>query len=184
MLRRTALLLAWWSGLWQPPDRVALTAIWRALVRDDPAFRVLFVGVRPYTRGLTRSPRRAQVVTIDRDRRMSVFGARRHHTLALEDLPSLGEAPFDLAMVNGVLGWGTDTADAAEAALAALHAALRPRGLLVLGLNDERPTTPDLERLPSLALFRPIAPAPFSAHRHVVPSPFEGTHTFLFFQRA
>lgn len=182
-MKRTALLLAWWLGLWQPADRAALERIWRALVRDDPAFRVLFVGVRPYTWRLVRSARRAQVVTIDRDGAMRFFGARRHHTVALEEIGRAGEAAFDLAVVNGVLGSGIDTTEAADAALAALHAALRPGGVLVLGINEERPATPELGRIAALGRFERIAPPPFGAHRHVVPSPFDGTHTFLFFQR-
>jgi len=153
-------------------------------VRDDAAFRVLFVGVRPYTWRLVRSRRRTRVVTIDRDPAMRFFGARRHHVVALEDLGTAGEAAFDVAVVNGVFGAGIDTLDAAERALAALHAALRRGGTLVLGVNEERTTLPPLDRVRALSGFRPIAPPPFDAHRHVVPSPLEGTHTFLFFQRA
>lgn len=69
-------------------------------------------------------------------------------------MAALGEAPFDLVTGNGVLGWGID-------ALA----------------NAERPIV-------SLQALRPAAPPPFGVHRHMVPSPFEGTHTFLFYERA
>ncbi len=103
--------------------------------------------------------------------------------MALEDLARTGEAPFDLVVLNGVLGWGVDTTADAERALAAAWEALRPGGLLVLGVNEERPTTPDLTRVDALARFRPAAPPPFGVHRHVVPSPFEGSHTFHFFER-
>ena len=178
------LLLAWWLGLWQPPDRAALRAIWDALVPDTPGRRVLFVGVRPYTRGLTRSRRRAMVVTIDRDPSMRYFGAKRHHVAAVEDLAALGEAPFDLVIANGVLGWGVDTLPDAEGAITAMAGALRPGGLLVLGVNEERHSTPPLHDITALRALRPAAPPPFGTHRHVVPSPFEGTHTFLFFERS
>lgn len=144
---------------------------------------MLFVGVRAYTRGLTRSLRRATVVTIDRDPLMRFFGPRRHHTVALEELRSLGEAPFDLAVLSGVLGWGADTVDDAERALAATWEVLRPGAILVLGINEERDTTPDLTRVRILGELGEIAPPPFGVHRYVVSSPFEGTHTFLFFER-
>jgi hypothetical protein len=182
--RKAALLLAWWLGLYQPPDRRALSEIWHALARDEAGFRVLFVGVRAYTWRLTRAPRRATIVTIDRDPRTRFFGARRHHVGLLQELGSTGEPAFDLAIVNGVLGAGIDTVAEAERALGALHDALRPGGVLVLGVNEERPTMPDLAAVTALRQFREIASPPFGVHRHVVPSPFEGSHTFLFFERS
>jgi len=145
---------------------------------------LLFVGVRPYTRALTRSVRNATVVTIDRDPNMRFFGARRHHTVALEDIAGTHEGPFDVAIVNGVFGAGIDSVAAAERAIKALYTALGPGGLLVLGVNEERPTTPSLSRVKAMHEFRLAAPPPWGTPRFVVSSPFEGTHTFLFFQRA
>ena len=75
---------------------------------------------------------------------MRFFGARTRRTVALEDLAATGEAPFDLAVVNGVFGWGVDSMDDAEGAIGALCEALRTGGILVLGINEERPLTPDL----------------------------------------
>jgi SAM-dependent methyltransferase len=172
--------LAWWIGVWQPADRVALRRIWDELVRDDPSFRVLFVGVRPYTLALTRSTKRAHVATIDRDRSMRLFGARDHRTIALESLPDRDS--FDLIIVNGVLGAGIDTIEAANLALAASHRALRNNGVLVLGVNESRASMPDLSRVDALRACVPIAPLPFSAHRYEVPSFFEGSHSFFFYQ--
>ena len=181
--RKLALLLAWWSGIYEPPDRRALRAIWEALVHDDPAFRVLFVGVRPCARGLTRSPRHATVVTIDRDPRMRFFGAREHHVVSLERVTDRVRIPVGLAVVNGVLGAGIDTVAESDEALRAVGRVLSRGGILVLGVNEERATMPDLAGLGALDEFRPVAPPPFGVSKLVLPSPFEASHTFLFFER-
>jgi SAM-dependent methyltransferase len=185
MLRVRLLQLAWWAGCWRPPDRVMLEDV--ILPHCGAAGGpVLFVGVRFYTRRYAGRCAGAEFITLDRDSAMRRYGARHHVVAALEDSGAHFPAGhFAQIVVNGVFGWGLDEPAAADRALAACHVALRPGGLLVLGLNEERAQTPAIDRLPALARFQPVEFAPLGRHRVVMPTPFaERSHTYLFYRRA
>ena len=184
--RARLLLLAWWCGLWRPPDRVLLedTLLPHYAPRARGG-RALFVGVRFYTRCYPRLFGGCELTTLDRDPAMRRHGAARHVTDSLENLARhFPPGHFQLIVANGVFGWGLDAPADVEAALAACHACLVPGGDLVLGVNELRAATPRLDASVALRKFSPAADAPGGAARVVVHTPLgEGTHTFLFFRR-
>lgn len=183
MLRARLLQLAWWAGLWRPPDRVMLEDVIlpHCAAAAGP---VLFVGVRFYTRHYAALCHPAPFHTLDRDPAMARYGAPGHLTGSVEHLDRYHPAPYFHAIIlNGVLGWGLDDPATADRALAACHAALEPDGLLVLGINETRPQTPALAGLPALRRFVAREFPPLRAARVVVPTPFaERSHTYLFFR--
>ena len=133
MLRARLLQLAWWAGLWRPPDRRLLEDVILPACGAGGG-PVLFVGVRFYTRNYASRCGGAEFVTLDRDPAMRRHGARSHAVAPLEELGRHFPAGhFTHIVVNGVFGWGLDEPGAADRALAACHAALRPGGWLVLG---------------------------------------------------
>ena len=135
-----------------------------ALARRADVRCVLFVGCARYTRHYEAMFTNAEYWTMDPDPRRQRWGARRH---ILDRLERLGrhrpEASFDLIVCNGVLGWGLNERDAAEAAFAACHAALRPGGTLIVGWNDIRPH--NAVRPDSLRSLRRFHRAPVGAGR-------------------
>jgi hypothetical protein len=114
-------------------------------LRDQQA-RVLFVGTASYTyhyeKLFERNPDR--FVTIDSNPSVGVWGARRHIVAPIQDI-GLHEArcSFDCVILNGVFGFGVDEIKEMRATVEAVHAILRPGGLLVLGWNTTRHAAPD-----------------------------------------
>ncbi|HVS51228.1 MAG TPA: hypothetical protein VHD62_02640 [Opitutaceae bacterium] len=184
--RARLLQLAWWIGAYLPPDRRVLErTILPRLAQAHPQGHVLFVGVKFYTRDYPRIFPQGNLVTLDRDPRVSRHGAREHIVDRLENVAvHAGRRRFAAVVVNGVIGWGIDTLDAAEAAIAACAENLVDGGWLIVGVNERRPTTPDLTRLASWRFFEPAPFPELNAARIVVPTPFaEREHTFLFFRK-
>jgi SAM-dependent methyltransferase len=111
-----------------------------ALDADAAVSRLLFVGCDRATRDVPRLLTRTELWTLEPRARRARYGAPRHIVATLQRLGRHAPAAtFDAAVVNGVLGWGLNRLDAAEAAFAAVHRALVPNGLLVLGWNDVAP---------------------------------------------
>lgn len=111
-----------------------------AYARRPDVQRVLFVGCARYTQHYEHLFGHAEYWTIDPLPRNRRWGARRHIRDRLERLDRhVAPDHFDLIVCNGVLGWGLNRHDDAEAAFAACHRALRPGGELVLGWNDVFP---------------------------------------------
>jgi SAM-dependent methyltransferase len=121
------------------PDRIYL----KRVILPQIARRgiVLLVGCRRYTAHDPIYLERRGVVcwTLDIDPAVARWGAPRHHLIApIEDAAShFAPATFDTVVLNGVLGYGVDDADAQEAAVLACAAVLKPGGLLVLGWNSD-----------------------------------------------
>ena len=108
-----------------------------ALAGQADVHRVLFVGCARYTRHYEALFARAEYWTIDpvpRRRSLGCTPPYRRPAGAASDR-HLPDAYFDLIVCNGVLGWGLDRRDDADAAFAACHAALRPGGTLVVGME-------------------------------------------------
>jgi SAM-dependent methyltransferase len=179
-------LLAWWTGLYLPPDRRVLErTILPEYGRRGSCRRILFVGIRPYTRGYGRHFRGREYVTIDPDPRMRFFGSSRHVIDRIENLSAhFSPDYFDLIVLNGVIGWGVDSPPSVERALDECFNALDAGGEFVIGLNEERAETPDLSQSVALTRFEPIIFPPLGAQRSMTPTPFaEKSHTFLFFRK-
>jgi hypothetical protein len=144
--------------------------------------RLLFVGCAAYTRHYPRLLLRTEFWTMEPQRRRALHGATLHIVDSLQRLRHhVPPAHFDAIVVNGVLGWGLNRRDDAEAALAACHSALRPGGLLVLGWNDVVPRN----RIPpatlvALAQFAPVSLKAFSP-RLLLPGPER--HVYEFYRR-
>ena len=114
------------------------------LSRFEPA-TVLDVGREPYEAFYNEFFEGRELWTLDRDPDRRRFGAANH---IVDDATSLTShfAPdyFDFVLLNGVFGWGLNEPARIEAAFAAIHTVLGPRGIFVLGWND----TPDLVPIP------------------------------------
>lgn len=185
-MRAKFLLLAWWAGLYLPPDRRVLERIiLPQLAKMGRGKRVLFVGVRFYTRHYARLFRETGFATMDADPRMRKHGAREHVVERLENLERcFPPRSFDAIVANGVIGWGLDTPSAVNAALDACAGCLVEGGMLVLGLNERRASTPSLAGLQALQWFEPVKFPGLETERLVVATPFdEREHTFLFFRK-
>ena len=111
-----------------------------AYARRADIRRVLFVGCARYTRHYEGLFDNVEYWTLDAAARKRRWGATRHIHDRLERLDRhVAPGHFDLIVCNGVLGWGLNRRDDAEAAFAACHIALRPGGELVVGWNDVAP---------------------------------------------
>jgi hypothetical protein len=177
--------LAWKRGKYTPPDRKLFEEeILPALASEPDVSSVLSVGVAWYTARYADVFGDKRFVTLDVDPSRAAFGAKDHVTGDCTKLEELFEAPFDVILMNGVIGYGLDDARSVDCALRACAARLRTGGTLVLGINEEKPTNVDPRSVPASASFASRALGRFDG-RVVVPVPFrERTHTFLFWRRA
>jgi hypothetical protein len=141
--------------------------------------RILFVGTQGYTWHYRKRFRPDQYTTIDRQPRNAVWGARDHITAAIEDI-GRHRPPgfFDCVILNGVFGFGVDDEGHMRMVVKALHGALRPGGLLVVGWNTDLHADPD-----TLGLYDPYFTAnkeePWVQRRHFPPE----THVYDFYVR-
>ena len=139
--------------------------------------RVLFVGCAAYTQPYQNLFTHCEYWTIDPAARRARYGSRQHIVDRLENLGRHVAADyFDLIVCNGVLGWGLNDLNAANAAFTACHRHLRHGGELVLGWNDVAPRNrvvpADVSALEPFEpqLFDPLQTAQLRvsvAHRHV-----------------
>jgi len=148
-----------------------------AYARRDDVRRVLFVGCARYTRHYEQWFTQAEYWTIDPRPRNRRWGARLHLCDRLERLDRhVAPDYFDLIVCNGVLGWGLNRREDADAAFAACRHALRSGGELLLGWNDVYPhnavqpqTLASLQRYERCAVYglgRPVVRIDVP-HRHV-----------------
>jgi SAM-dependent methyltransferase len=88
------------------------------------------------------------------------------------------QCSFDCVILNGVFGFGVNDTDEMRTTVKAIHAVLRPGGLLVLGWNTSRHAPPD-----SLHVLEPFFSAsgkpPWGAEKRF---PSE-THIYNFYTR-
>jgi SAM-dependent methyltransferase len=148
-----------------------------------PFGRVLFVGCDWYTSDYERLFAGKEYWTLEKEPRRRKYGAARHVTDSLVNLAAhFPPGHFDAIVVNGVLGWGLDGRDEAEASLEACRVALRAGGVLVLGWNDvpeKRPLPPEESR--SLARLEPWEFPPLGSARLATAT--ANRHTFSFYSR-
>lgn len=179
--------MAWRRGVYLPPDRRLLEhAILPVLGHEPGVDRVLSVGVAWYTQEYERITAVKTFLTLDHDPARASFGAPGRHVVGeLVDLESVFPAsePFDAIVMNGVIGFGLNTAEDVQRGLRACAARLRPQGTLVLGINEEL-APPSLPSLLSAGLFEPRSFGAWPDGRVTVEVPFrEHTHTFVFLRR-
>lgn len=142
--------------------------------------RVLFVGTGSYTYHYERQFRREQYTTIEMQPRNAAWGARDHIVAPVEEIGRHRPAGFfDCVILNGVFGYGVDTTAYQRRVIEALHEALQPGGLLVVGWNTDRHDDPVAAGLFE-PYFEPCRQPPFDRRRQ-----FPGeTHIYDFFVRA
>lgn len=149
---------------------------------SKPGAQVLWVGCRHYTRRYPAMIEREGAVcwTLEIDPRARRWGHPRRHTVG--DLQKVGAlyppGHFDVALVNGVFGWGLDTPDGQNEAVEGLARVLKPGGILMLGWNTDRSTDPN-ELPASQKLFVPSRRPGFE-RRITVPGV---THVYDFLSR-
>ena len=115
--------------------------------------RVLFVGTAPYSYQAERLFRRRgeHLTTIDPEPGAATWGARNHIVAPIQEIAAhRPKGFFDCIVFSGVFGFGVDDLKSQRAALEALHEALAPNGLLLVGWNTN--LTPDLD---AMGLFEP-----------------------------
>jgi SAM-dependent methyltransferase len=163
------------------PDRtVLLDRILAALAK--PGITLLWVGCRRYTRRYPAIIERQGAVcwTLEIDPAMRRWGHPERHTVG--DLQRVGALypprHFDVALVNGVFGWGLDTLAGQNQAVEGLAHTLKPGGTLMLGWNLDR--SPDPTRLPATEQFFTPSHHPGFERRITVPGV---THVYDFLSR-
>jgi hypothetical protein len=153
------------------------------LAGTESCRRVLFVGCDWYTRQYGKLFEGREYWTIEKDPARRRWGAERHVTDSVTNLRAhFGPGSLDAIVMNGVLGWGLNEVEEAEAALAACAASLADGGYLVVGWNDvpeKRVLAPSESR--ALAGLEPCLCPPLGAARYVVPG--RARHTYELFRR-
>lgn len=165
------------------PDRVYLRReMLPAMARMKPA-NVLLAGTRRYTRRYHEVFDREMtaVWTIDFDPAAARFGNGQLHRTG--DMCQVDQVfrgvRFDMIHVNGLLGFGVDTPEAARDMVAACHRSLQSSGYLMLGWDADVTTDP-LENNDILTRFRHAGLGSLPARHSVVG--IEGhDHTFDWF---
>lgn len=141
-----------------PDRRVMAESYVPALAADGG--RILWVGCREYTLDdyAALEANGGEVWTTDIDPSAERWGRKgRHRTGDVCEADALfGDLTFDAVVCNGVLGYGVDSPEQQQRALAALAAVLRPGGRLLLGWNTDKTDDPVAAGLTAPA----FAPAP------------------------
>jgi len=168
-------------------DRICLEETVFPWFRDDFGVEsVLDVGCDWYTRSYPSLLRPARYWTIDLDPAKIRYRKGReaeHVTGSLLELDRhFGAGSCDLAICNGVIGWGVNDADSIRIAASQLSRVIRPGGWLVLGWNDmdgHRPET--LAPFDAPPLIRTPLP-PLGVDTLVTPT--KSRHTYRFFRKS
>lgn len=138
---------------------------------------ILFVGTSSYTYHYEKLFRRDQFTTLEVEPRGAVWGARDHIVAPIEEIGRhRPKGSFDCVILNGVFGFGVDEIDHMRRVIEALHEALVPQGLLVVGWNTNLHADP----APLLApYFAPNTEEPWVQRRTFPPE----THVYDFYVR-
>ena len=184
-LRRFPMLAAAWTAVLdavvarQEDRRHMRRDILPAVARARPG-RILFVGVRGYTRDYGRVFRgsRTEFWTCDVDPAAARFGApSRHLTEDVQAIDSaFPEGYFDVVILNGVFGWGIDEPAGMDRTLRALAKILVPGGALLIGWNHDR--APDPQTLAGITLYQATSYAGLPARRRFR----EVTHVYAWYR--
>jgi SAM-dependent methyltransferase len=125
--------------------------------------------------------RRHDYMTIDPEPKKNAFGASRHFVDGIQNIAQyVKPASIDTIICNGVLGFGVNTLEQANASFQACRDVLRPGGELVIGWNDgpnERPFA--LEEVDALQSFDRIAFEPIGQKVLRVPTAYSYAYEFF-----
>lgn len=125
----------------QLPDRRLMAESYVPALAVE-AGQILWIGCREYTLDdyATLEAGGGQVWTTDIDPAAERWGCKERHRTGdvCEADQFFSDKTFDAIVCNGVLGYGVDSPQQQERALAALAAILRPGGRLLLGWNTDK----------------------------------------------
>ncbi len=148
---------------------------------SQPGTTLLWVGCQPYTKSYINIIERqgAECWTLEIDPSARRWGHARRHIVG--DLQMVGTlylpGQFDVALVNGVFGYGLNNQSEQNEAIKGLARVLKPGGLLMLGWNTHR--TSDPLQLPAIERFFIRSQRPGFEERITFP---ESTHVYDFLQ--
>ncbi|MGC1523540.1 MAG: hypothetical protein WA803_18495 [Steroidobacteraceae bacterium] len=166
-------------------DRRILEQVIFAHFRADPSIEtVLFVGCDSYTAHYQhRYFAKHDYWTIDPQTTQRRFGARQHVVGRVEELGRyFPSGYFDLIILNGVYGWGLNSAADCDAAISQCHLCLTGAGELLIGWNDMPGRDPaPLSEVRSLSRFAKRSFPAFGSWRCLTNTP--NRHTFCFYQK-
>jgi hypothetical protein len=166
-------------------ERAVLERVIFAHYRTDPRIRtILFVGCDSYTAHYQRRYfRHHNYWTIDPDATRRRFGSKQHVIARLQELDQHFRAgAFDLIIFNGVYGWGLNSAEDCETALAQCHFCLSDAGHMVIGWNDVPGRDPaPLSQVPALARFSKYSFPAFGGWQYLTDT--DNRHTYWFYQK-
>jgi len=132
-------------GIADAPDRLYFT---QGLIPQigRRGGRTLYIGCRWYTAsypGLIEQ-HGSKCATVDVDPRMQRFGAKKHVVCDICDVERYFlSRTFDSIVLSGLFGFGLDTFEKQDDAVAACLGVLKPDGLIVIGWNRDRAAPPD-----------------------------------------
>jgi SAM-dependent methyltransferase len=142
----------------------------------------LWVGCRRYTRRYPAmiESKGAICHTLEIDPMARRWGHPNRHMVGdLQKVAGLySPGYFDVALVNGVFGWGIDTVAGQNEAIEGLAHVLKPGGMLMLGWNTDRSSDPT--KLPAVERFFIPSQCPGFDQRIRVP---QVTHVYDFLLR-
>jgi SAM-dependent methyltransferase len=113
---------------------------------SKPGTTLLWVGCQPYTQPYLDLIERsgAKCWTLDIDPSARWWGHRQRHLEG--DVQKVGTLylthQFDVALINGVLGYGLNSEDGQNETMAGLARVLKPSGLLMVGWNTHLVSDP------------------------------------------
>ncbi len=142
-LIRTAIWLVPGSRRIQTHDRTLLEqVIFQEIFLTGRYRNILFAGCASYTSWypwIFECFDSIRFETIDQDPANQQHGCRRHHRVGrLEELVNSSNqvGPYDLVILNGLFGFGTDDAEGIRQVISASRKVLQPGGMLLIGFND------------------------------------------------
>jgi hypothetical protein len=143
---RRAIRVGWESqSMAHRPDRKLLTG-WILPEFSKPGVTLLWVGCQPYTQPYldTIERRGAKCWTLEIEPSALWWGHPDCHTTG--DVQNVGllyeKHKFDVTLVNGVFGYGLNSRNGQDKAIAGIAHIFKPGGLLMLGWNTHRTADP------------------------------------------